>query len=94
MSTRFRTLALATGICLILAACGSSGYSQDLKDGFMNGCEPSVGAAFCECALTEIEQAFAEEEFIEMDLSFPTSTGESPPALTAAIEPCQDLLEG
>lgn len=85
---------MAVIISLVVTACGGGGYSDDLRSGFMNGCEPSVGTEFCECALAEIEKAFTEEEFIEMDRPFPTSPGESAAALDAAIEPCKALLGG
>ena len=93
MSSMIRTLCLIIVIGLLATACGGDGgYSEGLRDDFMSGCEPAAGIEFCECALTEIEKSFTEEEFVEIGLSFPDAGGQSPAVLDATIAPCLGLM--
>jgi len=95
MPSMTRTLGLILVIGLFAAACaGDGGYSDQLRDDFMRGCEPAAGTEFCECALAEAEKTFTEEEFLDMGVSFPDQGGQSPAELEAAIEPCLGLLGG
>ena len=95
MSSITRALGLILVIGLFAAACGGDGgYSDQLRDDFMRGCEPAAGTDFCECALAETEKTFTEEEFLDLGVSFPDQDGQTPAELVAAIEPCLGLLAG
>lgn len=66
MKTR-KVIAAVFAIALIAVACGDDdggGYSDEIRDSYMQGCETQQNRAFCECTLNELETRFSEEEFI------------------------------
>ena len=80
-----RTLIILMSVALLAAACGdddsggngdgNGGFSSEIKDRYLEGCETSQNRAFCECTLDEIEKRFSEEDFIR----FAIEASEDPP---------------
>jgi hypothetical protein len=67
MSMKIRkALAIVFAFALIAVACGDDdgGFSSQIRDSYLDGCQGEQNAAFCECTFDEIEKRFSEEEFI------------------------------
>ena len=66
---------------LLAVACGdddgdgTGGFSSQIRDSYLDGCQGEQNAAFCECTFDEIEKRFSEEEFIR----FAIEDTEEPP---------------
>lgn len=79
-----RLIALVFAFALVVAACGDDdgggGFSSEIRSSYLEGCETSQNAAFCECTIDEIENRFSEEEFIRF-------------AIDATEEPPEEFIE-
>jgi hypothetical protein len=78
MRLRIALVALLA-VATIAAACGddddTGGYSDAIRDSYMQGCTGSQNEAFCECTLNELEKRYTQEEFIR----FAIEASETPP---------------
>lgn len=83
MRLRTALIALVT-VATIAAACGdddsSDGYSEDVRNAYMDGCTDTQSVAFCDCTLNELEERYTQEEFFRF-------------AIEASDAPPQDLVE-
>ncbi len=77
-----KALAIVFAFALIAVACGdddddggNGGFSSQIRDSYLDGCQGEQNAAFCECTFDEIEKRFSEEEFIR----FAIEATEEPP---------------
>ncbi len=72
-------LAIIFAFALIAVACGDddggNGFSSEIRDSYLEGCETAQTAAFCECTLNELEEKFSEQEFV----AFALEQTEDPP---------------
>ena len=97
MSKMVRVLAVVLALGLVFAACGDddggSGFSDEIRTEFMNGCAPEGGEAFCECTLDELEKVYTEEEFIRVGLEAFTQGNDDPPEeMMTAVLACIDKI--
>ncbi len=83
MSLRTAVIAVVT-VAMIAVACGdddtNDGYSEDIRNAYMDGCTDTQNVAFCECTLNELEERYTQEEFFRF-------------AIEASDQPPQDLIE-
>ena len=74
-----KAVAIVFAFALIAVACGdddnSGGFSSEIRDSYLEGCETAQNAEFCECTIDEIEKNFSEAEFIR----FAIEATEEPP---------------
>lgn len=65
------------GVLMVLAACGSSGWSEKAQNGFIEGClDANLPIAFCNCMLDKAQAEWTEDEmmsYVEKG-EFPTAT--------------------
>lgn len=91
---KFRKLiAIVFAFALIAAACGDDdggGYSSEIRDGYLEGCQTEQNAAFCECTLDEIEKRFSEEEFIRFAIE---TTEDAPEEFIEIAFACLDQAD-
>lgn len=83
MKTR-KLIAILFSFALIAVACGDDdgggGFSPEIRDAYLEGCETEQNSDFCECTMDEIEERFSEEDFIRF-------------AIEATEEPPEEFLE-
>lgn len=76
-----KALAIVLTFALVAVACGdddggnTGGFSSQIRDSYLDGCQGEQNAAFCECTFDEIEKRFSEEEFIRFAIE---ATEEAP----------------
>ena len=74
-----RAIAIVFAFALIAVACGDDdtggGFSSEIRDSYLEGCETEQNVEFCECTINEIEKRFSEAEFIR----FAIEATEEPP---------------
>ena len=79
-----KAIAIIFAFALIAVACGDddggSGFSAEIRESYLEGCQTAQNAAFCECTIDEIESKFSEEDFIRF-------------ALEQTEEPPEEFLE-
>ncbi len=67
-----KALAIVFAFALIAVACGDDdgggGFSSEIRDSYLEGCQTAQNPEFCECTLDEIEKTFSEAEFIAFAL--------------------------
>ena len=74
-----KVIAVVFAFALMAAACGDDdgdGFSAEIRNSYLEGCQTEQNAEFCECTIDEIESMFSEEEFIR----FAIEATEEPPA--------------
>lgn len=59
-----RLSATLLALALLGGACGDDdgGFSEEFRDGFMQGCTESGPESFCSCYLDELAKHFTEDE--------------------------------
>jgi len=78
-----QAVAIVFAFALIAVACGDDddgGFSSEIRDGYLEGCETAQNAEFCECTFDEIEKRFSEADFIRF-------------AIEATEEPPEEFIE-
>lgn len=79
-----KIIAVVFAFALVAGACGDDdggdGFSSEVRQGYLAGCETEQPTAFCECTIDEIESRFTEEEFIRL-------------AIEAAEDPPEEFTE-
>ena len=69
---------------------GSGGaFPQEFVDGYIEGCIPDGGRAFCECSIEAVQEVFTLEEFIGFYSEL--EGGEPPAELLDVLTPCLAL---
>lgn len=91
-----KLIAIVFAFALIAVACGDddggSGYSSEIRDAYLAGCEAEApDSDFCECTINEIEKKFSEEEFIRFAIE---ATEEPPEEFIEIAFACLGELEG
>lgn len=89
-----KVFAALFAFALLAAACGDDdgggGYSQEIRDGYLEGCTGQQNQEFCECTLNELEKQFSEEEFIKFAIE---ATEEPPDAFIEIAFACLDSAD-
>jgi len=80
-----KAVAIVFAFALIAVACGDDdegggGFSSEIRDSYLEGCETAQNAEFCECTFDEIEKKFSEADFIRF-------------AIEATEEPPEEFIE-
>lgn len=82
-----KVIAVVFAFALIATACGDDDgrFSSEIRDSYLEGCQTSQNAAFCECTIDKIEKSFSEEEFIRFAIE---ATEEAPDELIEIAFAC------
>jgi len=84
-----KAIAIVFAFALIAVACGDDdggdGFSSEIRDSYLEGCETEQNAAFCECTFDEIAKTFSEEEFIRFAIE---ATEEAPEEFLDIVFAC------
>ncbi len=84
-----KAIAIVFAFALIAVACGDDdggdGFSSEIRDSYLEGCETEQNAAFCECTFDEIAKTFSEEEFIRFAIE---ATEEAPEEFLEIVFAC------